>query len=95
MLVLLAAQIATRMYGYPSRPNNDEDYMQLLPIFDMANCADQGNAATTTCTTCAVLARCTKLHSAYALCCVLTGQQAAVDCCSQHDDAELLRQSSG
>ena len=42
MLALLVAQIATRMYGYPSRPNNDEDYMQLLPIFDMANCADQG-----------------------------------------------------
>ena len=37
-------QIATRMYGYPSRPNHDEDYMQLLPIFDMANCADKGKS---------------------------------------------------
>lgn len=35
-------QIATRMYGYPSRPNKDVDYMQLLPVFDMANCADKG-----------------------------------------------------
>ena len=44
LLLLHVMQIATRMYGYPSRPNNDEDYMQLLPIFDMANCADQGTS---------------------------------------------------
>ena len=44
LLHIMQMQIATRMYGYPSRPNNDEDYMQLLPIFDMANCADQGGS---------------------------------------------------
>ena len=35
-------QIATRMYGYPSRAHGNEEHMQLLPVFDMANCADEG-----------------------------------------------------
>jgi len=30
------------MYGYPSPLHDGEQHMQLLPVFDMANCADAG-----------------------------------------------------
>jgi len=38
----LVAAVTTRMYGWPSRKHQDAPYVQLLPVFDMANCADPG-----------------------------------------------------
>ena len=31
----LCLQVATRMYGFPARHDNDEPHMQMLPVFEM------------------------------------------------------------
>lgn len=41
-----SAQVATRMFGYPSAVDNDTMHAVLLPVLDMANCADKGAVCT-------------------------------------------------
>jgi hypothetical protein len=35
-------QVTTRMFGYPSDLHNNTRRTALLPVLDMANCADKG-----------------------------------------------------